>query len=196
MFEQVKAYYKKLVPSITESDWNALEERLTIQHLNKGEFLVRKGEICRHVSFINTGLMRLYYLEEGKEICTAFVAENNFISEYASFLTRTPAAEYADALEDSELVNLSFDNIQALYQSHPVFEIFGRKIAEYLYILLSKYNTSLRAHTPEQRYHYLMDEQPFIIQRVPQYMIASFIGVTPEHLSRLRKKRQQIVKNS
>ena len=140
MFEHIKAYYKKLVPSITDADWNALEERLTVQHLNKGEFLLRQGEVCRQVSFVNKGLMRMFYLVEGKEICTGFIAENHFISDYASFLTRTPAAHTIDALEEGELINLSFDNMQALFQSHPVFEIFARKMAEYLYILLSKYN--------------------------------------------------------
>lgn len=189
MFDLVKKYYTDLVPAITPADLDALEERMTVQHLKKGEYLIRQGEICRQVSFINTGLVRMFYLQDGKEICTGFVAENDFISEYASFLTRTPASQNMEALEDSELVNLSFDNMQALYQSHPVFEKFGRKIAEYLYILLNKYNTSLRAHSPEQRYQFILDEQPHLIQRVPQYMIASFIGITPEHLSRLRSRR-------
>lgn len=190
MFEQVKAYYKSLVPAISHADWDALEERLTVQHLKKGQFLVRSGEVCGQVSFVNKGLLRMFYLVEGKEICTAFVAENNFISEYASFLTHTPSAQNIDALEDSQLINLSFDNMQELYQSHPVFEIFGRKIAERLYLLLSKHKTGLLAHTPEQRYQFIIEEQPHLIQRVPQYMIASFIGITPEHLSRLRNKRQ------
>ena len=190
MFENIKAYYKNLVPSISENDWNELEERMTVQYVKKGEFFLRKGDVCRHVSFMNKGLMRLFYLEDGKEICTAFVTENNFISEYSSFLTRTPAAQNMDALEDSELINLSYDNMQVLYQSYPVFQIFGRKIAEYLFIQLSKHNTGLLAHTPEQRYQFLLQEQPQLIQRVPQYMIASFIGITPEHLSRIRSKRQ------
>ncbi len=189
MFQQIKTYYKTLVPAITDESWDAMEEYLTIQHLKKGDFFIRKGEICRHVCFINKGLMRLFYLEDGKEICTAFITENDFISEYASFLTHTPAAQYMEALEDCELVNLSFSNMQNLYKQYPVFEIFGRKIAEYLYLLLSKHNTMLRAYTPEQRYQFLLDEEPGLIQRVPQYMIASFIGVTPEHLSRIRNKR-------
>ena len=189
MFDQIKAYYKNIVPSITNDDWNALEENLTVLHVRKGEILLRNGEVCRHVSFINKGLMRLFYFVDGKEICTGFVAENDYISEYSSFLTRAPSAQNMDALEDTELINLSFDNMQALYQSHPVFEIFGRRIAEFLFIRLSSYNTRLLALTPEERYQSLMDTQPHIIQRVPQYMIASFIGVTPEHLSRLRRKR-------
>ncbi|MFT4154011.1 Crp/Fnr family transcriptional regulator [Parafilimonas sp.] len=189
MFQQIKAYYRTLVPAITDKSWNAMEECLIVQHLKKGDFFVRKDEICRHVCFINSGLMRLFYLEDGKEICTAFIRENNFISEYASFLTHALAAQYMEALEDCELVNLSFTNMQNLYKQHPVFEIFGRKIAEHLYLLLSKHNTILRAYTPEQRYYFLLDEEPELIQRVPQYMIASFIGVTPEHLSHIRNKR-------
>jgi CRP/FNR family transcriptional regulator, anaerobic regulatory protein len=191
MFELIKAYYKSLTPLMTDADWDALEQRLSIQHLKRGEFLLRKGEVCRHVSFINKGLLRLFYLVNGKEVCTGFVGENNYISEYASFLTQKPTQHYIDALEDCELINLSFQDMQSLYKSNPVFEIFGRKIAEYLYIILSKHNTGLLALSPEQRYQVIMDEQPHIIQRVPQYMIASFIGITPEHLSRLRKKRSE-----
>lgn len=188
MFTQIKAYYKKLVPNLREEDWNALQENLTIQHLKKGDLLARQGEICRQVSFINQGLLRIFYLVDGKEICTGFVGENEYISAYASFLVQQPSPENIDALEDCELVNLSFDNIQSLYKSHPVFETFGRKIAEMLFMMISSQTTLLLTMSPEERYQAVIQYQPFIIQRVPQYMIASFIGITPEHLSRLRKK--------
>lgn len=188
MFTQIKAYYKKLVPNLREEDWNVLQEKLTIQHLRKGDFLTRQGEICRQVSFINKGLIRVFYLVDGKEICTGFVGENEYISAYASFLVQQPSPENIDALEDCECVNLSFDNIQSLYKSHPVFETFGRMIAEKLFMMISSQTTLLLTMTPEERYRAVIQYQPFIIQRVPQYMIASFIGITPEHLSRLRKK--------
>ena len=188
MFEQVKAYYKKLVPALQESDWNELQQKLTVQQLKKGEYLTRNGEICRQVSFINKGLIRMFYLVDGKEICTGFVAENEYVAQYDSFLTRQSSPGNIDALEDCELINLSYDHMQTLYHSCPVFEIFGRKIAETLYIMISSQNTRLLALSPEERYMTVVEYQPFIIQRVPQYMIASFIGITPEHLSRLRKK--------
>lgn len=188
MFEQIKAYYKKLVPGLQDEDWNELQKKLSVQQLNKGGFLNRSGEICRQVSFINKGLLRLYYLADGREICTGFVAENEYIAEYESFLTHRPSLLSIDALEDCELINLSFDDMQAMYRSRPVFEIFGRKIAETLFIMFSSHNTRLLTLSPEERYNSVVQYQPFIIQRVPQYMIASFIGITPEHLSRLRKK--------
>ncbi len=78
--------------------------------------------------------------------------------------------------------------MQSLYKTYPVFETFGRKIAEMLFIMISDQTTSLLTLTPEERYQRILNEEPFVIQRVPQYMIASYIGITPEHLSRLRKK--------
>lgn len=188
MFDQIKSYYKKLVPALQEADWNELQEKLTVQQISKGGFLTRNGEVCRQVSFINKGLLRMYYLVDGKEICTGFVAENEYIAQYESFLTHQPSLFSIDAMEDCELINLSYTDMQAIYQSRPVFEIFGRKIAEILFIMISSQNTRLLALSPEERYRSVMECHPFIIQRVPQYMIASFIGITPEHLSRLRKK--------
>jgi CRP-like cAMP-binding protein len=188
MFDQLKTYYGNLVPGIQQDDWNALEQKLTIQHLKKGEFLIRNSEICRQVSFINKGLLRVFYLADGKEICTGFVCENDYLSSYASFLTNQPSSENMDALEDSELINLSYSDMQKLYVSNPVFETFGRKIAETLFIKISLQTARLLTMSPEERYLSVIQYQPFIIQRVPQYMIASFIGITPEHLSRIRRK--------
>lgn len=188
MYDQVKAYYEKWVPGLRKEDWNALQEKFTIQQIKKGKLLSRQGEICRQVTFINKGLVRLYYLVDGKEISTGFIAENEYVAEYDSFLTRQPSTGNIDALEDCELIHLSYDNMQAMYQLCPVFETFGRKIAEMLFILVSSQITRLLTMTPEERYQSIIQYEPFIIQRVPQYMIASFIGITPEHLSRLRKK--------
>jgi CRP-like cAMP-binding protein len=77
MFDQIKAYYQKKIPAMQEEDWNRLKEHLTVQHLKKGEFLTRNGDICRHVSFINKGLLRMFYLVEGKEVCTASWRKTN-----------------------------------------------------------------------------------------------------------------------
>lgn len=189
MLTSIKAYYQSLLPGMTETDWQAMEHRLTVQQLAKGEALVRQGEICRQVSFINSGLLRMYYLVDGREICTGFMCENNYISQYDSFLLQQPSPAFIDALEDTEVVNMSYTDMQALYRERPVFQIFGRKIAELLFIMLTSQNTRLLTLTPEERYQSVVDRQPFVIQRVPQYMIASFIGITPEHLSRLRRKK-------
>lgn len=188
MFQQIKAYYQQLVPELKDDDWNTLQSKLTVQFVKKGDLLLRNGEVCRNVSFINKGLLRLFYLVEGKEISTGFVAENDYISEYASFLTCTASAQNMDAIEDCELINLSFEDMQALYKTNPVYEKAGRKIAETLFIMITMQNTMLLSLTPEERYQSIIAYQSFITLRVPQYMIATLIGITPEHLSRIRKK--------
>jgi len=188
MFDKVHDYYKRLVPGMTEAEWKALESKLTVEPVQKGSLLIRQGEISRTVSFINKGLVRSYYLSDGQEINTGFIAENEYVSSYSSFLTRQPSAENIDALEDCELINLSYESMQELYLSHPIYERFGRKIAEMLYIMVSSHTTLLLTLSPEERYQTILQYQPYLIQRVPQYMIASFIGITPEHLSRIRKK--------
>lgn len=188
MFEQIKGFYQNSIPQLQDDEWDCLQRQLTFQFVKKGELLTRNGEICKQVSFINKGLLRMYYLVDGKEVSTAFVRENNHLAQYDSFLTRQPAAGNIDALEDSELINLSYDNMQKLYDEKPVFQIFGRKIAEMLFIMVSSQTNSLLTLTPEERYKAVLEKQSFIIQRVPQYMIASYIGITPEHLSRLRRR--------
>jgi CRP-like cAMP-binding protein len=188
MYEQIHQYYLNTVNGLHQEAWESLREKLTVQYLKKGEFLVRTGEICRQVSFINSGLLRLFYTIDGKEVATGFIAENGYIAQYDSFLLQQPSAGNIDALEDCEVINLSYNNMQDLYQRYPVFERFGRKISEMLFIMLSLQTSALLTLTPEERYLQLLEKQPFIIQRVPQYMIASYIGITPEHLSRLRKK--------
>ncbi len=188
MFDKIKNYYQQMLPDLQETEWKAMEEKLSVQYLKKGELLTRQGEICSSVSFINKGLVRMFYIVDGKEINTGFINENEYIAQYDSFILQEPSSGNIDALEDCELINLSYNDMQSLYKTYTVFEMFGRKIAEMLFIMISAQTTSLLTLTPEERYQRLLNEEPFVIQRVPQYMIASFIGITPEHLSRLRKK--------
>ncbi|HWJ25102.1 MAG TPA: hypothetical protein VNS32_01085, partial [Flavisolibacter sp.] len=117
-----------------------------------------------------------------------FVSSGQYTSEYESFLTRKPAAQSIDALTDVEVVDLGYHEMQRLYKDYPVFQEFGRKIAEMLFIYLNQRNTALLALTPEDRYRHMIADQPELLQQVPQYMLASFMGETPEHLSRIRKK--------
>jgi CRP-like cAMP-binding protein len=188
MFIAVKAYYRKLVPHISEDELVALENCLTVRKLQKGDFLVKAGQVCNHVSFINKGLIRIYYSVDGKDISIGFVGEGEYTSEYESFLTRKPAVQNLEVLSDAELIDLSFDDMQHLYKEYPAFQEFGRKIAEMLFIMLNQRNTALLALSPEDRYRKMIEVNSMLLQQVPQYMLASYIGVTPEHLSRIRKK--------
>ena len=96
--------------------------------------------------------------------------------------------ESIDVLEDAELLSLNYEQMMMLYKNYPVFETFGRKIAEQLYVWISQRCTALLLLTPEQRYLRMIENNSSLPQQIPQYMLATYIGVTPEHLSRLRKK--------
>jgi CRP-like cAMP-binding protein len=188
VFEQIRTYYTNLIPKLTNVEWNALENKLTIKHFKKGEAIVKQGEVCNYVYFINKGFCRLFKVVDGKEIATGFIEDNEYISVYDSFLTRQPAFESLEALEDTELICLSYTDMQVLYQQYPIFETFGRKIAEQLFIWTVQRSNALLMLSPEQRYINMIENNAILIQKVPQYMLASYIGVTPEHLSRIRKK--------
>src|SRR6476620_2876008 len=95
--EAIKYYYRNLLPQMHDEDWSALQEKLTVQYLKKGELLTKSGDICRNVSFINKGLLRMFYLVDGKQICTGFAAENEYLAQYDSFLTRQPSFGNIDA---------------------------------------------------------------------------------------------------
>jgi CRP-like cAMP-binding protein len=188
IFYNIRQYYQQMLPGLSDQSWQEMEDRLTVEHYPKGSYICRQGDICKGVYYIQQGLVRLFYLIDGKEIATGFAKEGQYKSEYHSFLTQAPAVQSIDVLENTVAISLSYSNMQELYQMDPIFEQAGRKIAENLFVQISRHNTRLLTQTPEQRYQYIIENQYHLIQRVPQYMLASYIGITPEHLSRLRKK--------
>ncbi len=187
MFKAIHKYYRELVPAFSDQELAELDRCLTIRHIPKGQYVVREGQVCRFVSFVNKGLVREFYSADQKDVSVGFFVAGDYIAEYESFLTQTPAAASIDVLEDAEIVDLGFADMQRLY-AYPNYQEFGRKIAELLFIYLNRRNTALLSFTPEERYRKMIVDQHELLQRVPQYMLASFIGVTPEHLSRIRKK--------
>jgi CRP-like cAMP-binding protein len=116
------------------------------------------------------------------------MSENQFAADYTSFLEQSPSIKNIEALEDTEVAEISYVNINELYQQFPVFQIFGRRMAEQLFITFDQNNTRLTTMSPEERYLRLLQKQSPLLQVVPQYMVASYLGITPEHLSRIRKK--------
>lgn len=187
MFEQIKQYYFQLA-GVNAEDWKIAEERLKIIHLKKGECLVKENQVCRYVAFINQGMMRMYYAGEQREITTGFVVDGEYISEYESFLTQQPSKYYIEAFEDSELLVFTYEDLQYLYQQKLVYSEVGRKIAEKLFIMISQQVSAMMMYSAEERYLQLVQTNSPLLQRIPQYMLASYLGITPEHLSRIRKK--------
>jgi len=190
----LKAYIHKLIPDMDEELWQQFAGKLVVRNIKKGEVVLKPGEVCNHVSYINHGLLRSYYMVDGKELIASFFHEDCYFSDYESFLSRKPAVMYSDALEATEIVDINFDDLQELYEMSPVCERVGRLVAEELFVHLSNRNSSFLLDSPERRYARFLDECEPIVQRIPQYMIASYLGITPEALSRIRSRMSRKAK--
>ncbi|MFM9943766.1 MAG: Crp/Fnr family transcriptional regulator [Bacteroidia bacterium] len=187
-FAQIKKYYFEMVPSLTDEIWDEMKSNAIFKKYKKGENYIVPGEQENYVTFINKGGFRFFTIVDERELTCDFIFENDYISEYEGFLKRTPANIYIQALEDSEVIKFHYDNVQECYEKYPQLQKFGRLIAEKFLLDVIERSNSLLFSTPEDRYNKLAINNPQLLQRVPQYMIASFIGVTPEALSRIRKR--------
>lgn len=172
----------------SECEWHAHRDLLRRRFLKKGEFLVQEGEVCNYVSFINCGSFRVFMEVGPQEVNKHFFFEHEYASDYCSFLTRSPGRLNIKALEDAELMELSYDSVQLLYERFPVWQKYGRLIAESLYIQVANRTQELLLRTPEEMYTRLVENQSPIIARIPQHYIASYLGIQPESLSRIRKR--------
>ena len=132
--------------------------------------------------------MRLFYNVEGIENTIQFFFSNSFYTDYTSFLTGQPTIENMQALEPCEVVQFRKTDLYKLYNIYPVFDRVGRVMAENAFLSLSKLNKMLTNEEPEQRYLNLLQQRPELVERIPQHYIASYLGIKPESLSRIRKR--------
>ena len=158
------------------------------QTYKKGEYFLAEGQVCRYAGFIGKGLVRYYINHEGEEKTYEFGQENNFVCNYESFLPQLPSTKIIQALEDCEILQISYPALQDLYRSVRGGERFGRLVIEQVFVQLLQALASLYTDTPEQRYTKLLNERPALLQRVSQYHIASYVGIKPQSLSRIRKR--------
>ncbi len=178
----------KSIVALNEAEEIAFANILKTKQLKKKEFLLQEGKICNTISFINNGCMRLFYNVDGVENTIQFFFEHSWYTDYASFLTGQPTIENLQALESCEVVQLKKDDLYKLYTQFPVFEKVGRIMAENAFLSLSRLNQMLTNEEPQERYLNLMKQRPDVVERIPQHYIASYLGIKPESLSRIRKR--------
>jgi CRP/FNR family transcriptional regulator, anaerobic regulatory protein len=156
--------------------------------IKKGDWLLIPGEVANEIGFIQKGLFRNYFLVDGKESTRFLGSEGIFVTSIPSFTSRTPSIEYVQALENSELLMLSYQNLQSMYEISQKWERMVRILAEYSYNEQQTRIYSLIAETAHDRYQNFCNSRPDLHQRVPQYIIANYLGISPETLSRIRKQ--------
>jgi CRP-like cAMP-binding protein len=158
--------------------------------IGKKQFLLRSGEISKHENFIIEGVMRSYTIDnEGNEHIAMFGMEGWWIGDMYSFLSAKPSLQNIDALEDTKLLQISKDDLDLLYDKVPKFDRFFRILLQNAFVANQNRILASISQTAEEQYLAFVKKYPTLEQRVPQHQVASYLGITPETISRIRKKR-------
>jgi CRP-like cAMP-binding protein len=173
---------------LTDSEISALltkSRRITIK---KGDFFIREGQVCREVAYIQSGLFRSFYHNaEGEQITYCFLFSNSFVTAYSSFITQEKTQENIQALTDTEIVAISRQGIKEMEQISVNFLRVSKILAEQEYMLMERRVIQLLKESAENRYRDLLLNQPEYVQMIPLNFLASYLGITQRHLSRIRK---------
>ena len=183
-------YLERYVTFNTE-EWDEFVQHLTFTKLKKKQHYATADTICDKFGFLVSGSVRYYHLINGEDITSYFSFESEFTSSYKSFLTRTPTITYIQALEETRLINISYNGFQQMLRDPLLaykMERFGRLVAEYYLCCYEDRVASFITQSPEERYLQLLQTGRDILQRMPQHYIANYLGITPVSLSRIRKR--------
>ena len=187
MFHSLYQYIQPFV-SFTDKEKQVIENELVFRQVPKKFKLAEEGKIARELYFIIKGLVRLYYTKDGEEITGYIFKENLFASSYDSFLRQATGIQTLETLEDCELLVINHTQLQSLYESIPKMNIMARKVAEQRFINAQMILSSFILDSPEERYRKFEEQHGDLLLRVPHHIIASFLGITPVSLSRIRKR--------
>ncbi|MBL4605833.1 MAG: Crp/Fnr family transcriptional regulator [Flavobacteriaceae bacterium] len=155
---------------------------------SKHHILHESGTICNHIYIIISGIARVFYYKEDKDITCHFAAEQETITTIDSFIQRKKSKYTIELMEDTELFVISHTDLENLFRSHPKYEHFGRLFLQQAYIELVERIDDLQLHTAQERYDILLAKKPELFQRISAKHIATFLGMTPETFSRIRGK--------
>jgi CRP-like cAMP-binding protein len=159
-----------------------------VNRYRSGEFILKEGQVCNRACLVTEGLARSYYLNEGKDITSRFMDEGFIITSWISYYKQQPGNEFIEAVEDTTLVCVAYDEIQKLYTNFPEFNIIGRRQVEYAFYMSEERTQLLRKHTAIEKYQYIVDNYPTLLQRVSLKHMATYLGMSEETFSRVRSK--------
>ena len=176
---------------LSAGDWDAIRAAFEASTVRRKGLYLHPGETCDRIAFLARGCLTVSYNNEKADVTTHIYVDGSFVADYYSYLTATPSRQSIRAVEDCALLIADRRAVSRLYESVPVWERLGRMIAEEVYLCAHERTESFLRDTPEQRYLKLAETQPGLLERVPQYVIASYLGITPETLSRIRGRSRQ-----
>lgn len=192
MYDTILKYVARYI-ELTPEETDIFTSLLTPRKVRKRQYLVQSGDICKAENFVVNGCLRSFYVDEkGEEYISQFAIEDWWITDLNSFLTQTPANYYVEALENSEVLQISYEAYHELLSRIPKFDRFFRIIIQKAYVATQQRIISTMSKTSEERYLEFVAHYPNIEQRVPQYMVAAYLGFTPEFLSKIRSRRNKL----
>lgn len=181
--------YLRTIISISEQEFTDTISFFTEQNLKRGDFFIQQDRVCQHIAFIKKGTIRVHYInDKAEEITSCFCTKNNFTTSYKSFVLQKPSNLSLQAIEETDLLVINYENLQKLYSQSNVWQTIGRIIAEQEYIVMEQYASILNNETAKEKYLRLIKEQPNVLQIAKIEDIASYLGVTRRTLSRIRKE--------
>ncbi len=176
--------------NLTETEANALISIITTSRVKKRQFIIQPDFVCRSRTYIVEGAFRVFYVDEGgKEHTVSIGVEDWFVTDFYSYINQVPAKNYAEALEDSIIFQMKYDDIENLCKRIHALSEYFRLTTEKAFAYSRRRVISNISMTAEQRYDAYVEKYPNIVQRVPQYILASYLGMSAEFLSKIRKQK-------
>lgn len=185
--EEIRRYFEK-TRALTDKDWSFFSSKLIRREFSKKHLLLETGQTENYLSFIESGMVRFYIPKDENDLTFSFAFDQSFLSGYDSFLTRKPSTYNIETLTRTTLWRLKYEDLQRIYDETEIGNTIGRQASEDLFLKKTRRELSLLNETAEQRYLNLFTEQPRLIKQIPLKYIASYIGITPQALSRIRKR--------
>ncbi|HEX8378191.1 MAG TPA: Crp/Fnr family transcriptional regulator [Pedobacter sp.] len=183
---EIKGYFEKFL-TISDEDWSLFSSKLVRREFSKKSILLKVGQRENYLSFIEKGIIRFYIPTEDDNSTFGFAFAGTFVSAYDFFLTQTPSNYQLETLSETVLWSLTYEDLQQIYAETKIGDRIGRLAGEGLFLKKSKRELSLLTDSAELRYLNLFTEQPHLLKLIPLKYIASYIGITPQALSRIRK---------
>ncbi|MBP2619210.1 Crp/Fnr family transcriptional regulator [Chryseobacterium jejuense] len=188
MFEVLLSHIQNKV-DITDEQKSLIQSFFTVKKLKKRQYLLQEGDICRCLSFVSKGLLKSYFLDEkGNEHINMFAFEGWWISDFNSFIHQEKAVLNIDAVEDTEVLMITLENYEKMMQEIPAMDRYFRILYQNSLVTKDYRLIVFNGYTAEEKYLQLAQEKPEMIQRIPHNLIASYLGLAPETISRIRKK--------
>lgn len=190
-FQPLQKFYQTLWPDLTEQEFKLLAEAHKLEVYKRGELLLRPGEVCSWIGVISQGVVRQFVVSEGKEHVGQIFMAGQAFSDYSSYYLKRESRLYIDAIKETHIFKIERSDIDRLIKVIPNYLQLKFDYLSRTFISNFDRTISLLLDSAETRYLKLMKERPDVLQQVPLYMVASYLGITPEALSRVRHKIAQ-----